>query len=81
MELIYFILIGLIAGWVASELMTGRGLGLVGDIIVGIVGALIGGSIFGLLGISAYGTLGILVMATLGSVAFLAIISLIKKPT
>jgi uncharacterized membrane protein YeaQ/YmgE (transglycosylase-associated protein family) len=43
MGLLSWILVGLVAGWLAGELMRGRGYGLVGNILVGIVGALVGG--------------------------------------
>jgi uncharacterized membrane protein YeaQ/YmgE (transglycosylase-associated protein family) len=53
MEFIWFILIGLAAGWVAGQLMKGGGFGVVGDIIVGAIGALLGGFLFRTLGVSA----------------------------
>jgi uncharacterized membrane protein YeaQ/YmgE (transglycosylase-associated protein family) len=43
MGILAWIVVGLIAGWLASQVMRGGGYGLIGDIIVGIVGALIGG--------------------------------------
>ena len=57
-SLLVFLLIGAIAGWLAGQLMKGRGFGLVGNILVGIVGAVIGGFVFGLLGLSATGLIG-----------------------
>jgi len=50
MEFVWFILIGLAAGWVAGQLMKGGGFGAVGDIIVGVIGALLGGFLFRTLG-------------------------------
>lgn len=78
-NLIYFLLIGLVAGWLAGVLIRGRGYGVVVDIILGIVGAFVGGFAFGLLGISAGGTLGAIVTATIGSVLFIAIVKAIHK--
>jgi uncharacterized membrane protein YeaQ/YmgE (transglycosylase-associated protein family) len=43
MDIVAWLVVGLIAGWLASQVMRGGGYGLVGDIIVGIVGAVIGG--------------------------------------
>jgi uncharacterized membrane protein YeaQ/YmgE (transglycosylase-associated protein family) len=43
MEFIWFILIGLVAGWLAGQIMKGGGFGIIGDIVVGVLGALIGG--------------------------------------
>src|SRR5437762_5826783 len=65
--LIWFLLIGLIAGWLAGRVMRGGGYGLVGDLIVGVIGALLGGWLFGLLGISAGGLIGALITAFVGA--------------
>lgn len=54
MDFLGLLLIGLVAGWLASLLVKGRGLGLFGDIVVGIVGALIGGLIFDALDITIF---------------------------
>lgn len=77
--LVLFLVIGLVAGWLASRVMRGRGFGLAGDLIVGVVGAYVGAWLFGLLGISAGGLLGSLVTAFVGAVALLYMIRLIKR--
>jgi uncharacterized membrane protein YeaQ/YmgE (transglycosylase-associated protein family) len=46
MEFFWMILIGMIAGWLAGQFMTGKGFGVIGDIITGMAGALIGGLLF-----------------------------------
>lgn len=80
MSLLYFILIGAIAGWLAGQIMKGGGFGLLINIILGIVGGAVGGWLFGELGISAGGGLvGSLVTATIGAVVVLFIASLFKK--
>lgn len=80
MSFIWFLLVGLAAGWLAGVLVKGGGFGLVGDLVVGVVGALIGGFIFGMLGVSAGGgLLGSLLVATLGAVVLLFIVRLIKR--
>lgn len=71
MSIIWFLLIGIAAGWLAGQVMRGGGFGLVGDLIVGVVGALLGGFLFGLLGLSADGLVGSLVTATVGAIALL----------
>lgn len=78
-HLVYFLLIGLAAGWLAGQFMKGRGFGLIGNLIVGVIGALLGGFLFGLLGIPAPGLLGNLISATIGAVVLLALIGVIKK--
>ena len=79
MQFLWFILIGIAAGWLASHVMKGGGYGIVGDLIVGVIGALLGGCLFGLLGISASGLLGSLVTATVGAVVLIALLRAIKK--
>jgi uncharacterized membrane protein YeaQ/YmgE (transglycosylase-associated protein family) len=79
MELLWFLLIGLVAGWLAGQIMEGGGYGLIGDLIVGVLGAVLGGWIFGMLGIYAGGIIGSLIVATLGAIIFLAILRLVKR--
>ena len=77
---LYYLLFGAVAGWIASTLMKGGGLGLIGNIIVGIVGAMIGGWLSGVTGISAGGGLvGSLVTAVVGAIVLLGVIGFIKK--
>ncbi|HUA01157.1 MAG TPA: GlsB/YeaQ/YmgE family stress response membrane protein [Candidatus Aquilonibacter sp.] len=66
--LIGWIVIGLVAGWVAGHLARGRGFGCVVDVILGLIGAVIGGWIFTRLGISTLGFWGSLAAATVGAV-------------
>ena len=71
--LIGWIIIGLLAGWIAGHLARGRGFGCVVDVILGLIGAVIGGWIFTRLGISTLGFLGSLAAATLGAVLLVVI--------
>jgi uncharacterized membrane protein YeaQ/YmgE (transglycosylase-associated protein family) len=77
-EIVWFLLIGLAAGWLAGRLTTGTGFGAVNDMIVGIIGAIVGGLLFQLLGLNATGLVGRLISATIGAVTFLYILSQIK---
>jgi len=79
LALLWVVLIGILAGWLAGQIYKGRGFGLLGDLIVGIVGSFLGSFIFGLLGIAAYGVLGRLVMAVVGAIVLLWLIHIIKK--
>lgn len=79
MHLLMFLLIGLAAGWLASVLMKGRGMGPVVDLVVGVIGALIGGFVFGLLGLAATGLIGAVIRATLGAVILLALLKALRK--
>jgi uncharacterized membrane protein YeaQ/YmgE (transglycosylase-associated protein family) len=80
MNFIWFILIGLAAGWLAGQLVKGGGFGMLGDIIVGIIGALLGGFLFSAFGLSSGGgLLGSLIVATIGAVVLLFGLRLIKS--
>ncbi len=80
MGLLWFLIIGLVAGWLAGMLVKGGGFGLIGDLVVGVVGAFLGGFLFGALGISGGGGfIGSLVVATIGAVVLLFIVRLIKR--
>ena len=79
MFIIWFILIGLVAGWLAGQIMKGGGYGLVGDLAVGVVGALIGGFLFRLVGFAAVGLLAKLISATVGAVILIAGLRAIKR--
>jgi uncharacterized membrane protein YeaQ/YmgE (transglycosylase-associated protein family) len=62
-----WVVVGLIAGFLASRFMRGGGYGLVGDIVVGLVGALVGGFLFGMVVTGEYGFVGSIVVAFLGA--------------
>ncbi len=78
MNVIWWLIVGVIAGWLAGVLVKGGGFGLIGDLVVGIIGALIGGLLFGgaLLG---GGVLGSILVATIGAVILLLVIRVLKK--
>lgn len=78
--LIWFLIIGAIAGWLAGQFMKGSGFGLLGDIVVGVIGAFLGGWIFGKLGIwPGGGLLGSLIVAFVGAIILLFLVRLIKR--
>lgn len=79
MWLIWTILLGILAGFIASKLVSGSGRGLLMDLVIGIVGSVLGGWIFTLLGLAAYGLVGQLVMAVIGAVVLLLIVRAIKR--
>lgn len=78
-NLIYFLLIGLVAGWLAGKVMKGSGYGVIGDLVIGVIGAFLGGWIFGLLHIAAGGLIGLLVTAFVGAVVLVWLLRMIKK--
>jgi uncharacterized membrane protein YeaQ/YmgE (transglycosylase-associated protein family) len=79
MWLIWTIIIGILAGWLAGQIVKGRGMGVGIDLLVGIVGSVLGGWIFGLLGLGAYGLIGRLVMSVVGAVVLLLLIRALKR--
>jgi uncharacterized membrane protein YeaQ/YmgE (transglycosylase-associated protein family) len=80
MSLLWFLIIGLVAGWLAGMLVKGGGFGLIGDLVVGVIGAVLGGWLFSTLGASAGGGLiGSLVVATIGAIILLVIVRIIKR--
>jgi uncharacterized membrane protein YeaQ/YmgE (transglycosylase-associated protein family) len=78
MELIWFLLIGLAAGWLAGQIMKGGSFGLVGNLVVGVIGALLGGFLFRTLGIAAGGLIGSLITAVVGAIVLLALLRVVK---
>ncbi len=70
---ISWIIIGLIAGWLAGTVSRGRGFGCLANVILGLIGAVIGGWIFQRLNIAAFGFFGSLAAATVGAVLLVAI--------
>lgn len=76
MNLIWFLLIGIAAGWLAGVLVSGRGFGLIGDLVVGVIGAVLGGFVFTLLGLQWFGAIGSLITATVGAVILLTLLKL-----
>jgi uncharacterized membrane protein YeaQ/YmgE (transglycosylase-associated protein family) len=79
MGLVYSILIGLAAGFLAGQLTKGSGFGWIGNLIVGALGALLGDFVFGLLGLSTVNLIGRLLSATAGAVLLLALLSLAMR--
>jgi uncharacterized membrane protein YeaQ/YmgE (transglycosylase-associated protein family) len=80
MDFLWFLIVGLIAGWLAGMLVKGGGFGLVGDLVVGVIGAFIGGYLFSLFGASAGGGLiGSIVVATVGAILLLVVVRAIKQ--
>lgn len=78
-SLIIFLAIGALVGWLAGNIVRGRGFGVLGNIVVGIVGAVLGGFVFGLFGITTGGLLGSIIMATIGAVILLYLINIVKN--
>jgi uncharacterized membrane protein YeaQ/YmgE (transglycosylase-associated protein family) len=72
-SVIAWVVIGLLAGWIAGKVSRGRGFGCIANILLGLVGAVLGGWIFTKLGIQQYGPIYSLAAATVGAVILVAI--------
>lgn len=78
--LVIWLVIGAIAGWLAGQVMSGGGFGLVGDVIVGIIGAVVAGLLLPRLGIYiGGGLLGAIINAFIGACVVLFVLRLIKR--
>ena len=80
MEILMWLIIGLVAGVLASMIVGGTGYGIIGDIVVGIVGAFVGGALFRYAGWSApfNGLAGTIFVAFIGAIVLLLIINLLR---
>jgi uncharacterized membrane protein YeaQ/YmgE (transglycosylase-associated protein family) len=79
-SLVIIVAIGLVAGWLAGQIVHGTGLGLVGDILVGIAGAFLGSWLLPQLGIQlGAGLVAAVVNATIGAAILLLIIRLVRS--
>lgn len=83
MDILTWIIVGLVAGLLASLVMGGVGYGLIGDIVIGVVGAFFGGWIFAQLGVATpfSGLAGTIFVAFIGAVVLLFLLRLIRGVT
>ena len=79
MYFLWYLLIGLVAGWIDSLIVKGSGSGMFVNLIVGIIGSMLGGWIFSLLGWVAVGTFGSLITSVVGAIVLLWIVSLVSR--
>jgi uncharacterized membrane protein YeaQ/YmgE (transglycosylase-associated protein family) len=80
MNLLWFLIVGIVAGWLAGVLVKGGGFGVIGDLVVGAIGAVLGGWLFTTLGASAGGGLvGSIIVATIGAVVLLLLVRVVRR--
>lgn len=79
MDVIYFLAIGALAGFLAGKVTKGRGFGVAGNLVVGCIGALVGGFLFRLLQLSAGGLIGELITAVVGALVLLFLLARIER--
>jgi len=78
-HLLLFLVIGILAGFLAGKIMKGSGFGLIGDLIIGVIGSFIGVWVFGLLGISSGGIIGLLLAGIVGALILLYVVRLARS--
>ena len=80
MGLLWFLIVGLVAGWLAGVLVKGGGFGVVGDIVIGVIGAILGGWLFSTFGAApGGGLLGSIFVATIGAIVLLVVVRVLKR--
>lgn len=79
MGFIWYIIIGIIAGFLEGKIMRGGGFGLIINLLLGILGGVLGGWVFALFGLAASGLIGSLITSTVGAILVLWIASLFSK--
>ena len=79
MNILIWIISGVIAGWLTGLIMKGGGFGIIGDLIIGILGGIIGGYVSNLLGFRLGGWIGDIITAVIGGVILVAIIRMLRK--
>ena len=79
MGFIWYIIISIVAGFLAGKVMRGGGFGLIINLLLGILGGVLGGWVFALFGLSASGLIGSLITSTVGAILVLWIASLFSK--
>ena len=72
--IIAWLIVGLIAGFLAGKVMKGSGYGIIGDIIIGLIGAFLGGLLFGSLVHAEYALIGSIVVAFVGACILIAVV-------
>ena len=79
--MIWFLLIGLISGWLAGMISRGGGFGIWGDLVIGVIGSFIGGFVFNLIGLSSYGIIGSIISSTIGAMILLWVMRMFRMPS
>ena len=76
---LWYILIGLVAGWLGSLIVKGSGSGLLLNLVIGVIGSVLGGWLFGLMGMATTSMWGSLITAVVGAIVLLLIVSLFTR--
>jgi uncharacterized membrane protein YeaQ/YmgE (transglycosylase-associated protein family) len=77
-NLLWFLIVGLVAGWLARTLVRGSRYGAIGDLIVGVIGAFVGGMVFSEAGVAGGGVFGSILVATVGAIVLIFMVRMVK---
>ena len=77
--IISWLVVGLVAGWLAGQIMKGSGFGVVGNLVLGVIGAVVGGVLFSFVGLGPTNLIGSVIAATVGAIVFVIVVGLIKR--
>ncbi len=78
-NILIWIIVGLVAGWLASLVVKGHSMGLVGNLVLGLLGGVVGGWVFGLLGLGATGILGQILVSAVGAVILIVVVRALRR--
>lgn len=79
MQIVIWIISGVIAGWLTGLIVRGRGFGFLGDLIIGLLGGVVGGWLFGLLGLATTNWIGEILSAVAGGVVLVALARTLRR--
>ena len=79
MGIILWLVVGIVAGWLAGLVMKGGGYGMIGDLIVGVIGGFVGGFVFSLFGAGAGGLVGSVLVAFIGACILIAVVRFVTR--
>jgi uncharacterized membrane protein YeaQ/YmgE (transglycosylase-associated protein family) len=79
MGIIWSLIVGGVAGWLAGQFMKGSGYGLLVNMLLGLLGGFVGNLVFGLLGLDATNLIGRIICATVGAVLIIALARAVRK--
>jgi uncharacterized membrane protein YeaQ/YmgE (transglycosylase-associated protein family) len=78
-SVITWLVVGIVAGWLAGLVMKGSGYGVVGDLIIGLIGAFVGGFLFSLVGGAYGGLLGSILIAFIGACILIVVVRFVTR--
>ncbi len=81
MNILLWLISGIIAGWLTGLIMKGGGFGVIGDLVVGLLGGLIGGFLASLVGLQPDSWIGQILVAVVGGVVLVAVLRMIPRTT